>query len=77
MGSFHEKTDRIEALRGLIERLSAPDLTLNEAKDLRERMTALLNRDDPATAVVVPSLEIGDLPCLNFWSPEHSMRFAG
>ncbi len=77
MGSLHEKTDRIEALRGLIERLSAPDLTLNEAKDLRERMTALLNRDDPSPAVGVPSLEIGDHPSLNFWAPEMSMRCAG
>ncbi len=77
MGSLHEKTDRIEALRGLIERLSAPDLTLDEAKELRERMTALLSRDEPAPTVVVPAVEIGDLPRLNFWAPEMSMRFAG
>ena len=45
MGSQQERTGRIEALRGLIERLSAPDLTLAEAKVLRGRITDLLERD--------------------------------
>jgi hypothetical protein len=42
MGSQQERTERIEALRGLIERLSAPDLTLAQAKVLRGRMSELL-----------------------------------
>jgi hypothetical protein len=44
MGSQHEQTERIEALRGLIERLSAPDLTLAEAKVLRGCIAELLER---------------------------------
>jgi hypothetical protein len=41
-----EQTERIEALRGLIERLSAPDLTLAEAKVVRGRISDLLERDN-------------------------------
>ncbi|RUL87367.1 hypothetical protein [Tautonia sociabilis] len=43
MGSPGETFDRIEALRALLERLSAPDLTLAEAKALRPHLTDLLN----------------------------------
>ena len=46
MGSQQERTERIEALRGLIERLSAPDLTLAEAKVLRSRISDLLEREE-------------------------------
>jgi hypothetical protein len=46
MGSPSDRTERIEALRGLIERLSAPDLTLTEAKVLRGRLSDLLQRDN-------------------------------
>ena len=42
MGIQQERTDRIDALRGLIERLCAPDLTLAEAKVLRARLSDLL-----------------------------------
>src|SRR5207248_76815 len=48
MGSQQERTERIEALRGLIERLSAPDLTLAEAKLLRGQISDLLEREDQA-----------------------------
>ena len=46
MGSQHDHTERNEALRGLIERLSDPELTLSEAKVLRGRLSGLLERDD-------------------------------
>jgi hypothetical protein len=46
MGSQQEQTERMEALRGLIERLSAPDLTLVEAKVLRESISELLEWDN-------------------------------
>ena len=47
MGSQQERTGRIEALRGLIERLSAPDLTLADAKVVRGCISDLLERDNP------------------------------
>jgi hypothetical protein len=46
MASHQERTDRIEALRGLTERLSAPDLTLAEAKVLRSLLSDLLDAGD-------------------------------
>jgi hypothetical protein len=46
MGRQQEQTERIEILRGLIEQLSAPDLTLAEAKVLRGRISDLLERED-------------------------------
>ena len=49
MGSQHERAERIQVLRGLIERLCAPDLTLSEAKVLRGRLSSLLPRDDEPT----------------------------
>jgi hypothetical protein len=49
MGIQQERTDRIDALRGLIERLCAPDLTVAEAKVLRARLSDLLEPDkEPA-----------------------------
>ena len=44
MGSQQEQSERMEILRGLIERLSAPDLTLAEAKVLRGCIAELLER---------------------------------
>jgi hypothetical protein len=38
MGSSEERAERIEALRGLLDGLCAPDLTLAEAKPLRTPM---------------------------------------
>jgi hypothetical protein len=46
MGSSEEWAERIEALRGLLDRLCAPDLTLAEAKPLRTRLFDLLERTD-------------------------------
>ena len=46
MGSQQEQAERMEVLRGPIERLSAPDLTLAEAKVLRGRISDLLEREE-------------------------------
>jgi hypothetical protein len=46
MGSSEERAERIEALRGLLDRLCAPDLTLAEAKPLRTSLFDLLERTD-------------------------------
>src|SRR5512135_2961939 len=46
MGSSEGRAERIEALRGLLERLCAPDLTLAEAKPLRNRLFDLLEQID-------------------------------
>jgi hypothetical protein len=43
MRSLEERT---EALRSLMERLCAPDLTLAEAKELRGRLSDLLETND-------------------------------
>jgi hypothetical protein len=49
MGSQQEQAERMEILRGLIERLSAPDLTLAEAEVLRAHLSDLLEPDkEPA-----------------------------
>jgi hypothetical protein len=85
MGSQDEQTERTEALRGLIERLSAPDLTLAEAKDLRGRLSDVLERGNhPAvgerttsSSVSAPSHDEGDGPRHHLWAPENSMRAAG
>ena len=50
MGIQQERTDRIDALRGLIERLCAPDLTLAEAEVLRARLSDLLEPDNEPAA---------------------------
>jgi hypothetical protein len=85
MGSHREQTERIEALRGLIERLSAPELTLAEAKDLRDRLSRLLERADrhggKDRMAASPSLDLSPDwsagPGLEAWSPGPSMRSAG
>ena len=41
-----ENAERIEFLRSLVDRLSAPDLTLSEAKGLREHLSKLLDEKD-------------------------------
>jgi len=46
MKTHLERNRRIDALRELMERFDAPDLTLTEAKDLRSRLDALLERQD-------------------------------
>lgn len=47
-----EQAERIQALRGLVERLCASDLTLTEAKVLRGRLSDLLERDRPSVALL-------------------------
>lgn len=85
MGIPPEQNEQFEALRGLIDRLSAPDLTLTEAKVLRERLTGLLDTGEPrrhqdaiaASPGDVPSSDRGDRPRPDRWSPAASMRAAG
>jgi hypothetical protein len=85
MGIPQDQADRIELLRGLIERLSAPDLTLTEAKLLRDHLSDLMElgkrdvRHNPTTpgATLIPSSARGDGALPDFWSPDPSMRVAG
>ncbi len=42
-----ERADQIKTLRGLLERLCSADLTLREAKVLREQVFDLLERINP------------------------------
>jgi hypothetical protein len=44
-----ERVDRIELLRGLVERLCGADLTLAEAKSLRIQVLILMERRDLST----------------------------
>jgi hypothetical protein len=46
MESPSERVERIEAMRGLIDRLCSPELTLGEAKSLRTQLLNLLGRND-------------------------------
>jgi hypothetical protein len=55
MASPGERDGRAEELRGVMERLCAPDLTLAESVALRARLAELLGRpgeDAPATPAV-------------------------
>jgi len=85
MRTPQELNDRIEALQGLIQRLSAPELTLTEAKALRSRLSELLEPEDrrvrrdtmsPASPTISSS-EPGDALHPEIWSPDPSMRLAG
>jgi hypothetical protein len=42
MNLAEERTSRIEVLRGLMDRLTSPDLTLDEANRLRPQLLDLL-----------------------------------
>ena len=44
MGCDEERAESIETLRELLDRLCSPDLTLGEAKYLRNEILGLLNR---------------------------------
>ena len=78
MGSQQEQTERMEILRGLIERLSAPDLTLVEAKVLRESISELLEWDNqPGGWDGIGSRSHGDGARHDAWSPQNSMRAVG
>jgi hypothetical protein len=80
MASQQERTQRIEALRGLTERLSAPDLTLAEAKILRELLSDLLDSGDrrggwnPSAS---PPNHLASPVRDGSRSPDASMRVAG
>src|SRR4051812_6744412 len=50
MGDSEVRAERIEALRGLLGRLCAPDLTLAGAKQLRTRLIDLLEQIDQESA---------------------------
>lgn len=54
MGNPNDQKGRIEALRVLMDRLCSPDLTLGEAKPLRDELTALLGTVDPSGASGTP-----------------------
>ncbi len=47
MKPHDERNRRVDALRELMERFDAPDLTLAEAKGLRSRLAALLEQEGP------------------------------
>ena len=49
MDIMESKADRIEALRALLDRLGAPDLSLAEATLLRQRLVGLLGPIDGAS----------------------------
>lgn len=82
MGSQDE---HIELLRGLIERLGAPDLTLSEAKVLRDRLAHLLSHEDRRTGgeprasspLLIPPPGRGDETRPDTRSSRTSMRVAG
>ena len=84
MATPQEQTERLEALRGLIERLCAPDLTLSDAKILRGRVSELLEpgerrmrEDQPAPAATgIPSSDRRDGACHDIWSSDPSIRMA-
>jgi hypothetical protein len=46
MEQLKERIDRLEILRGLVERLCGSDLTLAEAKSLRIQVLILLEHGD-------------------------------
>jgi hypothetical protein len=45
MTTSERKTSRLKSLNELMERLSAPDLTLNEAKAVNQQLRALLDAE--------------------------------
>lgn len=85
MGSQNEQNERVEALRTLIAQLSAPDLTLAEAKVLRGELFELLEpaeglaiRDQTTSApTVVPYSPSTYSPRQNLRAPEPTIWAAG
>lgn len=51
MARLEKTTERLEALRSLMDRLCAPDLMLPEAKVLRNRLSVLLAQEDEPVEV--------------------------
>ena len=78
MGNQQEQAERMEILRGLIERPSAPDLTLAEAKVLRGRIADLLERENQPVGrgQTASSRRRDDASRHEVWSPQISMRAA-
>jgi hypothetical protein len=60
------KTERIEALRRLMDRLCAPDLMLPEATVLRGRLSVLLREqeDEGPSPAPAPDVRLRTLPTL-------------
>ncbi len=85
MSSQNGQNARIEVLRTLLAQLSAPDLTLAEAKVLRGELFELLEpaeglpvRDRTTSApTVVPYPSSGDSPRQKLRAPEPTMWAAG
>jgi hypothetical protein len=65
MVSIGQSTERIEALRALIDRLDSPDLTLVESKALRCRLFALtgVDLDQEMPLGMGPRVASTPLPC--------------
>jgi hypothetical protein len=78
MGNQQEQAERMEILRGLIERLSAPDLTLAEAKVLRGRIADLLEPENQPVGrgQTASSRRRDDESRHEVWSPQIPMRAA-
>jgi hypothetical protein len=80
MGSQQERTERIDALRGLTERLSAPDLTLAEAKVLRALLNDLLDSGERRggwNPMASPPNHLASPVRDGSRSPDATMRVAG
>jgi hypothetical protein len=55
MGSEQAPSERVEAVRAVVDRLGWPDLTLGEAKALRCRLLELTGRDEDEGAACSPA----------------------
>ena len=49
MLAYIDQSELVQALQGLMDRLSSPDLTVAEANDLRPRLFGLLDTIDGQT----------------------------
>lgn len=79
MGGQHQPAERIEALSGLIARLSAPDLTLAESEALRARVHELLESGHsvPPPPAMASARGRSEGARLDVWSADTSIRAAG
>ena len=57
-----ERAAQIKALHGLLDRLCSPDLTLEEAKVLRNQLFGLLGRINPVFSEASTSVRHGNDP---------------
>jgi hypothetical protein len=66
-----DRTRMIATLRGLLDELRSPDLTLSRAKVLRQRLTQLLEAShSPASEATSGSKAGADLPVGHFSKPQ-------